>query len=248
VTSTTQAITLPLRIQSALAAGIERTKTVRETVRRHGKRRIIRRRVTVLSATGRVRYGRHATIVGRLTNRDGQPLPGHEIRVLAAAPGGAEQLAAVLQTDGEGRYGYRALGSYSRTLRFVYAGTPLILPAERQVQLIVPAAGTFEPSRKRLLNGQSVVFRGRVRSLPLPPAGKLVELQVRQPSGEWTTFRTLRTDSGGRWALRYRFRYVACDTTYRLRVRIPSEAGYPFAGGISRRQTVLVRGPRGPCP
>jgi hypothetical protein len=248
VTSAMQAITLPLRIQSALAAGIERTKTVRKTVRRRGKRRSIRRRVTVLSPTGRVRYGGHAMVVGQLTNRDGQPLPGQEIRVLAGEPAGAEQLLAVLQTDAEGRYGYRALGSYSRTLRFVYAGTPLVLPAEHQVRLIVPAAGTLERSRKRLLNGQSVVFRGRVRSLPLPPTGKLVELQVRQPSGEWTTFRTLRTDSSGRWALRYRFRYVACDTRYRLRVRIPAEAGYPFAGGVSRRRAVLVRGPRGPCP
>jgi hypothetical protein len=130
-------------------------------------------------------------------------------------------------------------------LRFVYAGTPLVLPAEGQARLIVPAAGTFEPSRKRLLNGQSVVFRGRVRSLPLPPTGKLVELQVRQPSGEWTT---VRTDNAGRWALRYRFRYVACDTRYRLRVRIPDEAGYPFAGGVSRGRTMLVRGPREPCP
>jgi hypothetical protein len=248
VASATQAITLPVRIQSALAAGIERTKTVRVKVKRRGKRRSVRRRVTVLRPAGRVRYGRHATIVGRLTNRDGQPLPGQEIRVLAAEPAGAEQLVAVLQTDGEGRYSYRALGSHSGMLRFLYAGTPLVLPAERQVQLIVPADGTLEPSRRRLLNGQSVVFRGRVRSLPLPPTGKLVELQVRQPSGEWTTFRTLRTDGGGRWALRYRFRYVACDTSYRLRVRIPGEAGYPFAGGVSRRRTVVVRGPRGPCP
>jgi hypothetical protein len=248
VTSATQAITLPLRIQSALGAGIERTKTVREKVGRHGKRRSIRRRVTVLRPAGRVRYGRHATISGRLTNRDGQPLPGQEIRLLAAAPGGPEQLVAVLQTDGEGRYSYRALGSHSRTLRFVYAGTPLVLPAEQQVRLIVPAAGTFEPSRKRLLNGQSVVFRGRIRSVPLPATGKLVELQVRQPSGKWTTFRTLRSDNAGRWVLRYRFRYVACDTKYRLRLRIPAEAGYPFASGVSRRRAVLVRGPRGPCP
>ena len=87
-----------------------------------------------------------------------------------------------------------------------------------------------------------------MRSLPLPPTGKLIELQVRQPSGEWTTFRTLRTDSSGRWALRYRFRYVACDTRYRLRVRIPGEAGYPFDTGVSRRHAVVVRGPRGPCP
>jgi hypothetical protein len=42
VTSATQAITLPLRIQPELTAGIERTKTVREKVGRRGKRRSVR--------------------------------------------------------------------------------------------------------------------------------------------------------------------------------------------------------------
>jgi hypothetical protein len=93
-----------------------------------------------------------------------------------------------------------------------------------------------------------VVFRGRVASLPLPPAGKLVELQVRQPSGEWTTFRTLRTDTQGRWAMRYRFQRTECHTTYRLRARIPAEAGYPFAEGHSRIRKVTVLGAQGPCP
>ena len=39
------------------------------------------------------------------------------------------------------------------------------------------------------------MFRGRVRSLPLPPIGKLIELQVLL-SGDWQTFRTVRTDCG----------------------------------------------------
>ncbi len=247
VTSATQAITLPLRVQSAMEAGIAKQRIVRRKVRRNGKRRTVRRRVTVLRSTARVRFGRHVRISGRLTNSDGQPLAGQEVRVITATANG-DQLLATLATDAQGRYRYRALASHGRTLRFVYLGSPLVLPVERQVTLVVPAAGSFQPSRARLPNGRSTMFRGRVRSGPLPVGGKLVEVQVRQPSGEWTTFRTLRTDARGRWALRYRFRYVRCHTTYRLRARIPTEAGYPFATGRSRVRKVTVRGAEGPCP
>jgi hypothetical protein len=123
-----------------------------------------------------------------------------------------------------------------------------VLPAESRVTLAVPAAGSFKPSRRRLPNGGRLVFRGRVKGLPLPAAGKLVELQVRQPSGEWTTFRTLRTDAHGRWSLHYRFQLTRCHTTYRLRAGIPAEAGYPFADGHTRPRSVTVLGAQGPCP
>jgi hypothetical protein len=194
-----------------------------------------------------VPYGEHLTIRGRLTNRDGQPLPGLAVQVLGPGVGG-EQLLATLTTDGQGAFSYRAAGSASRTLRFVFAGSPLVLPAQARVALTVPAAGTFNPSRHRLPNGGRLVFRGRVASVPLPSIGKLVEVQVEQPTGEWTTFRTVRTDVRGRWALPYRFRRVACHTRYRLRASIPAEAGYPFAAGRTRARSVLVWGAEGPCP
>jgi hypothetical protein len=194
-----------------------------------------------------VRWSGRVRIAGRLTNRDGQPLPGQQIQVLGPGAGG-EVLLAVLTTNARGAFSYQAAGSASRTLRFVHPGTPTVLPAESRITLVVPAASSFKPSRKRVLNGGHVVFRGRVASLPLPAGGKLVELQVKQPTGEWTTFRTLRTDDRGRWALRYQFRFVRCHTTYRLRAHIPTEAGYPFAAGKSRSRKVTVRGAQGPCP
>jgi hypothetical protein len=246
VTSATAAVTLPLRIQSALEGGAQKTKIVGKKVGRGAKRRTVRRRVTVLRPRARVAFGGHVTIAGQLTNRDGNPLADQEIQVITAAAAG-DQVVAVLRTDAQGRYRYRAAGSASRTLRFLYPGTALILPAERQVRLRVPAATSFKVSRKRALNGQSVVFGGRVRSVPLPGAGKLVEIQVKQPGGEWTTFRTVRSDTQGRWRLRYRFRFVRCDSTYRLRARIPGEAGYPFHPGASRPRAVTVRGPQGGC-
>jgi len=259
VATAPQPLTLPLRIQSVLQAGVVTTRIVRDQVeakkgkkgrrgRRGSRRRTVRRRMIELRPESRVRFGGHATIAGRLTNRDGQGLPGQQIRVLGPGAGG-EELLALLTTDTQGGFSYRAGGSASRTLRFVHAGTPTVLPAESRVTLVVPAAGSFKVSRKRLPNGRSVVFRGRVASLPLPPAGKLVELQVYYGRKQgWRTFRTMRTDAQGQWAMRYRFQNTECHTTYRLRARIPTEAGYPFAQGHSRTRKVRVLGAEGRCP
>ena len=65
--------------------------------------------------------------------------------------------------------------------------------------MTVPATTAFRVSRKRLLNGQAVTFRGRIRTLPTPAGGKLVEMQVRLP-GRWETFRTVRSDDAGQWS------------------------------------------------
>jgi hypothetical protein len=50
-----------------------------------------------------------------------------------------------------GAYSYTAAGSTSRTLRFVYAGTALTLPAQSTVRLIVPAFSSLQVSRRRVL-------------------------------------------------------------------------------------------------
>jgi hypothetical protein len=129
----------------------------------------------------------------------------------------------------------------SRTLRFAYAGSPLILPTQAEVNLRVPAASSLRVSRRRVLNGQAVTFGGRVKSLPTPPGGKLVELQVRL-SRRWQTFRTTRTDDAGRWSIRYRFKRTRGIQHFRFRARLPREAAYPFQAGSSRSLTVRVRG------
>src|ERR671915_1940587 len=154
VAAAPQPLTLPLRIQSAIQAGVVKTRIVRgkeegKKGRRGSRRRGARRRVTQLRPRSRVRLGDHVTIAGRLTNRDGQPLGGQQIHVLGPGTAG-EELLAVLATDAQGAFSYRAAGSASRTLRFVHPGTATVLPAESRVTLVVPAAASFKPSRKRL--------------------------------------------------------------------------------------------------
>jgi len=235
------ALTLPLRIPSVLQVGVVGKRTVRRVVRVHGRRRTIRRRVTVVKPAAGMVFGGNARVTGRLVNRDGQGVPGAELQVLSRSDASAEQLVDTVRTDAAGNFAYTAAGSASRVLRFAYGGSSLILPAQGEVRLRVPATSTLRPSRTRLRNGQSVAFVGRVRTLPVPAGGKLVELQVLL-SGRWQTFRTGRTDQAGVWRLSYRFTRTRSLQRFRFRAKLPREAGYPFANGRSRSVQVVVRG------
>jgi hypothetical protein len=234
-------ISLPLRIPTALAAGIVTSKMTRRTVRRRPERRTVRRRIEVLKSTRRVAFGTRVVVRGGMKTTDGHPVTEAPIHVYAGNRTAPDQLVGVVRTDKHGRYVYPTFANASHTLRFVFAGTALMLPAQDEVSLTVRASSTIRVHPKRLLNGQAVRFTGRLRSVPIPPTGKLIELQV-VLSGRWQTFRTALAGSNGRWSSRYRFRRSCGLVRYRFRARLPSEAGYGFETGLTRAVEVLVRG------
>jgi hypothetical protein len=234
-------VSLPLRVPTSLRGGFVEARSVRRTIRRGGKRRVVRRRVESLSPSARVKFGARTHIRGVLENAAGQPIPGAEIQVFSRSPIAPEQLVGVVRTDAHGVYTYVAASDSSRILRFVYTGTQLTLPTEQEITLFVRAASTIRVNRRRLLNGQAVRFSGQVRSLPTPLAGKLVELQV-MLSGRWQTFRTATTAVDGSWHVKYRFRRSCGVLRYRFRARLPAEAGYTFETGRTKVVGVRVRG------
>jgi len=233
---------LPIRFESVLTAGVAQKRTIRKRVGRRGHRRVVKRRVVRLVPAARVRLGRRVRISGQLTNADGQPVSDATIYVFSKSAAAPESLAGVAVTDSAGHFSYTARGSNSRTLRLLYVGTRLALPAEREVGLLVPAVSTLRASLRRARNGQAVVFRGRVRSLPVPSTGKLVEMQAHF-RGRWRTFSTVRSDLRGHWRFRYRFGGTVGRVRYRFRALLPAEGGYPFETGLSRTVKVTVRGP-----
>jgi hypothetical protein len=235
------AINLPLRMPTGIRAGVIGRRIERTTVKRRGKRRRVRREVPTFEPSARVAFGSQVTVGGRLENRDGQPLPDAEVQVLSRSATSPEQLVGVLRTDAHGSFSYTTQAGSTRTLRFVYHGTPLTLPTASEVALFVPAASKIRARPPRVRNGQAVHFVGRLRSLPPPAAGKLIELQV-VLSGDWQTFRTTLTNARGGWRVPYRFRRTCGLTRYRFRARIPAEAGYPFETGLTRPIEVRVRG------
>jgi len=235
------ALTLPLRIISTLQNAFERQRIVRQQVRRDGRTREIHKRVVVQAQTARVLFGESAEIAGRLIAPDGAGIAGAELQILATSPIGAEQPVGVVQTDADGRYKYTATGTSNQTLRVVYMGSATVLATQGQLEMSVPAATRLQVNHRNLRNGQTVVFTGPVRTLPTPPGGKLIEMQVKLP-GRWETFQTVRSDDAGQWSVRYKFRRTSGVQYYRFRVRLPAEGAYPFTAGVSRVVTVRVRG------
>jgi hypothetical protein len=232
---------LPLRIATSMRAGIVQKRTVSRIVRRGGEKRKVRRTVTVLEPQATVAFGRRVRLVGRLLNRAGHPLAGAKLLVYSRVLEDSEKLDGSVTTNSRGGFAYVVEARSSRRFRFVYPGTSTILPVEDSANLLVKAYSTFTAKPNRILNGESVIFSGRVKGRPLPEAGKLVEVQVRYP-GEWQTFETMRTKPDGSWRFEYPFTRTCGVQLFGFRVHLPGEARFPFEPGNSRKLTVRVRG------
>ena len=230
-------LALPLRVKTRLRVG-KRTR-----VRARGANGKRRYRI-VLIERPRSRYGRTILLRGRLTSPGGNPLVGRNVDVLEQThlPSAPWRPIATLRTSKTGRFSYRALRGPSRTLRFRFDGSETIRGRTATVRLGVRAASAMSVDRHRVVNGEAVTFRGRLRGGPFPATGKLVEVQARA-RGRWLTFDTTRAHTkSGRWSLPYRFSATRGTVSYQFRVRVPKESGYPYETGTSRSVKVSVRG------
>ena len=157
-------------------------------------------------------------------------------------PGAAWRPIATLRTSVNGRFTFRALRGPSRTLRFRFDGSPTVRGRSALVRLGVRASTTLRTSRGRVVNGEGIAFRGRLRGSGIPHSGKLIELQA-WTRGGWRTFATTRASArSGRWSYHYRFSATRGSVRYRFRARVPRETEFPFETGTSRTVSVQVRG------
>jgi hypothetical protein len=130
----------------------------------------------------------------------------------------------------------------ARTRRLAPARATMVARAPMTRRRVPGAPRWGRPARRlTVAGGRPVRFQGRV-GRPLPRLGKLVEVQAHF-RGRWRTISAVRTGRDGRWAFRYVFGAAGRRATYRLRARVPVEAGYPFAAGASRAVRVTVLPP-----
>ena len=230
-------LALPLRIRTRLAVGRPTRVKARGA---HGRHRF---RIKLVR-TPRAHFGRTIPLRGRLTSPGGNPLAGREVRVFEQTklPAAAWRAIATLRTNARGRFTFRALPGPSRTLRFRYEGSDTVRGRTAEVRLGVRASTSMHASRRKVVNGEDVTFRGRLRGRPRPSPGKLVEIQARTRGG-WRTFATIPASQvTGRWSYRYRFSATRGNVSYQFRARVPKESSYPYETGVSRSVTVGVRG------
>jgi hypothetical protein len=189
----------------------------------------------------RVRHGGGARLRGRVLN-GGAPLAGAQVRLLRRVDRRGSRAAVVgrpIVTGADGRFTYRVAPGPSRQLWFGVRTDPQVptFACSPRLRLLVRASSTIHASRARLRGAGRVTFSGRLRDGWVPSRGTTVVLEAFS-RGHWQPFASPRTNRRGSWHARYRFSGVR--GTYRIRARIPGDAAYPFAPGLSRVVKVRV--------
>lgn len=193
-------------------------------------------------------FGAPALLSGRLTRADGAGVAGRELRVVARPSRGAlaETARSTAVTGERGGFELRLEPGPSRRVTVSFDGDGGLEPARRpSLELRVRSGISLRARPVALRTGEAIRLSGRVRArgAPVPRRGKLVAIQyLEAATRRWRPVLVTRTDHGGRFRARYRFRYVSGTASIRLRATALAEERWPYAPGSSRPVTVHVRG------
>ena len=236
VTGRPMVVVLPLRLATRIVGRSSAARRCR-TVRRKAGRRTVSRRVcgpaappaaSALREPLRLGFGRTATLAGVLETWQGRPVAARGGRTCSSVPApsgpGTAPGPCARTPPGASRGGSRP--GPRGTCAWPTTATTFCFPPRCEARVLVPAAGTLRAGRRRARNGQSVVFTGRLRGLPLPRGGRTVDLQAHY-RGAWRTFATPRTDARGRWRQSYRFGATSGRVVYRFRALIKRDGVIP---------------------
>jgi hypothetical protein len=197
------------------------------------------KRVTLL-----IGIGKRATIKGKLTTAAGAPIANATLQVLdrELRTGTRYQPRLEITTGADGTFSVVAGKGAARAIRFEYRSRRLLTQPDvvRRVELRVQASSTLSISPRRVRAGGRIRISGRLRGLPTPRSGKIVELQAFE-GGRWRDFRTTRASRTGRFATSYRFQRAGSGASFLIRARIRREDAYPYYLGYSPRVRVRVR-------
>jgi len=195
-----------------------------------------------------VPFGAPALLSGRLTRADGAGIAGRRLRVVARPSHGAlaPNATATVATGERGGFELRLPPGPSRRVSVTFRGDGGLEPARRpSLDLRIRSGVALAAAPLSLRTGQAVRLSGRVRSrgAAVPRRGKLVAIQyLEAATRRWRPVLVTRSDHGGRFRARYRFRYVSGAASIRLRATALAEERWPYAPGSSAPITVRVSG------
>jgi hypothetical protein len=195
-----------------------------------------------------VPFGSAALVAGRLTGRGGAGLAGRTLRVVCRPSRGAltATARALVTTGKRGGFELPLAPGPSRRVDVYFAGGDGLAAARRAgLDLRVRSGVSLSADRTSLRTGETVALRGRVRAkgAPIPRRGKLVAIQyLEEATHRWRPVLVVRSDHGGRFHARYRFRYVSGAARIQLRATALAEERWPYAPGSSSPVTVDVDG------
>jgi hypothetical protein len=234
----------PLKRQTEIAAGFGGRRLIWQRCSRKAEgRRCRREEIESFASRPAVRtvpYGRGISYAGRLASASGSSLGGLPVAVVETFDSGAEspQRTTTAQTADDGTFVTRLQPGPSRRIEVVFAGNRTLTQANAgEVRLeVLGGVRMHASSASARIGGAPVVFSGRVGDLgaPSPAAGRPVELQFRFPGSEWSAFRTVQTDTHGRF--RYPYSFSDDDSRgvrFQFRAYAAAEDGWPYEPAAS---------------
>jgi hypothetical protein len=163
----------------------------------------------------------------------------------AAGSHPAERMTTAL-TGSRGRFALRLRPGPSRTVEASFAGTLTLTRSRARPNRVRTASGEARSATAPAarIGGRPILFRGvvRTRGATIPPDGKTVHLQFRLPAVPWTDFRTLVTDSRGRFRYAYAFTDPASrEVRFEFRAVAAAQSAWPYLPAASRAIAVTGR-------
>lgn len=241
----------PLKTTTSLRAGFGGQVLRWHRCRRRGERRRCRRQ-TIADFTRRparrtVPYGRGLPLSGRLRTGPGAAPGSRPVRIVERFALGArwKTRATTTWTAPDGRFSTRLAPGPTREIVATYggsrtqgrsAGPELWLGVRSGVRLRASSGVARVGGAPLVLRGKVAAQRGEI-----PLGGVSVQLQFRVPGVPWEEFRTVQSDSRGRFRLAYRFSDDdSRGARFRFRAHVPAQSEWPYEPGSSR--PLAVRG------
>jgi len=190
--------------------------------------------------TRTVAAGDRIAVRGTLIGADGAPVANANLCVASRpdVPDGSTRVVGPTRTNGQGEFTYIIAPSNSQQVSVVHRDGETAASDTVDIQVRIPLK--IHPSRRSLSNGDALTLRGLLDTVA-HPGGIVVIFEARRGT-HWQTFGSATTRTDGTYAMKYRFTATIGRQRYRLRARIPVQAGFPYASSYSHAVTVRVRG------
>lgn len=240
----------PIKLSTEIESGFGGARLVWQRCHRidGDQRRCRRETVTGFEsrpASRTVAYGRPLRFGGVLKTAAGAPLSGFPVEIVETLAAGAEvaRRRTTVTSRPDGRFDALLTPGPSRRVEAFFAGTKTLTRSTgRQVAMAVRAGVRFEAStRAAKIGGSPVIFSGRLLAgeATIRRTGRPIQLEFRVPGGTWGEFRTVQTDSHGRF--RYPYAFTDDDSRgirFQFRAVSPEQADFPYRPAASAPVTV----------
>ena len=163
------------------------------------------------------------------------PIAGGSVRIYTSnLATGAVHLAKIAATGPRGRFAYGLAAGPNRRVDLVYLGTDSTKGVDSAFD--TTTAGKLRARAARTVRvGQNMRITGRILGGSIDGKGALVQMwyRIAGNKGGWAPFKPGRSNPHGAFVIRYPITAGDKGLSYRVRIKVPTQAGWGFRGAAS---------------